>query len=70
MEAMNRACQLIEELGAGNVVGGCCGCLSKVKKEPVTVGYDVDKINALLGIKATKRKCASIWSMVDLVRTK
>ena len=23
MEAMNRACQLIEELGAGEVVGGC-----------------------------------------------
>lgn len=69
MEAMNRACQLIEELGAGEVVGGCVD-VYPVKKEPVTVGYDVDKINALLGIKATEEKMCQYWSMVDLVPDK
>ena len=38
MEAMNRACQLIEELGAGEVVGGCVD-VYPVKKEPVTVWH-------------------------------
>ena len=60
MEAMNRACQLIEELGAGEVVGGCVD-VYPVKKEPVTVGYDVDKINALLGIKATEEEMCRYW---------
>lgn len=69
MEAMNRACQLIEELGAGEVVGGCVD-VYPVKKEPVTVGYDVDKINALLGIKATEDEMCRYWSMVDLVPDK
>lgn len=69
MEAMNRACQLIEELGAGEVVGGCVD-VYPMKKEPVTVGYDVDKINALLGIKATEEEMCRYWSMVDLVPDK
>ena len=69
MEAMNRASQLIEELGAGEVVGGCVD-VYPVKKEPVTVGYDVDKINALLGIKATEEEMCQYWSMVDLVPDK
>ena len=69
MEAMNRACQLIEELGAGEVVGGCVD-VYPVKKEPVTVGYDADKINALLGIKATEEEMCRYWSMVDLVPDK
>ena len=69
MEAMNRACQLIEELGAGEVVGGCVD-VYPVKKEPVTVGYDVDKINALLGIKATEDEMCQYWSIVDLVPDK
>ena len=48
MEAMNRACQLIEELGAGEVVGGAVDYYP-VKKEPISIAYYSDKINALLG---------------------
>ena len=48
MEAMDRACQLIEELGAGTVVGGAIDYYP-VKKEPFTIPYSVEKINALLG---------------------
>lgn len=66
MEAMNRACQLIEELGAGEVVGGCVDVYPQ-KKEPIDVPYDVEKINALLGIDVTEDEMCEYWSMVDLV---
>ena len=46
--AIDRACQLVEELGAGEVVGGMVDVYGK-KKEPVRVPFDADKINALLG---------------------
>ena len=69
MEAMNRACQLIEELGAGEVVGGCVDVYPE-KKEPIDVAYDVDKINALLGIDVSGDEMCKYWEMVDLVPDK
>lgn len=69
MEAMNRACQLIEELGAGEVVGGCVDVYPE-KKEPTTVAYDVDRINALLGIDATEEEMCEYWNMVELTPDK
>ena len=41
MEAINRACQLIEELGAGEVVGGVidvCAGLKEPKRDPIPSG--------------------------------
>lgn len=69
LEAMNRACQLIEELGAGEVVGGCVDVYPK-EKEPIDVPYDVKKINDLLGIDVTEDEMCEYWSMVDLVPDK
>lgn len=69
MEAMNRACQLIEELGAGEVVGGCVDVYPK-KKEAIDVVYDVDKINALLGIDVSEDTMCEYWSMVGLTPNK
>ena len=46
--AIDRACQLVEEMGAGEVVGGMVDVYGK-KKEPVRVPIDADAINALLG---------------------
>lgn len=69
IEAMNRACQLIEELGAGEVVGGCVDVYPK-KKEPIDVPYDVDKINGLLGIDVSEETMCEYWSLVDLVPDK
>ncbi|MBQ7677466.1 MAG: phenylalanine--tRNA ligase subunit beta [Lachnospiraceae bacterium] len=46
--AMNRACELIEELDAGDVVGGCVD-IYPVKKEPVVLPFEPDKYNRLLG---------------------
>lgn len=48
LEAMNRACQLIEEMGAGDVVGG----VVDVYPDPVMpkiLPFEPDKMNALLG---------------------
>lgn len=66
MEAMNRACQLIEELGAGTVVGGCVDVYPVVKEEE-TVAYDPDKINALLGTDISEDDMVQYFEMVDLV---
>ena len=65
MEAINRACQLIEELGAGEVVGGCVDVYS-TKKTPVTIEYDVDRINRLLGTDISEDDMVSYFEMVDL----
>ena len=65
MEAMNRACQLIEELGAGEVVGGCVD-IYPVVKEPTEVAYDVEKINKLLGTDISEDEMVSYFNMVDL----
>ena len=46
--AIDRACQLVEEMGAGEVVGGMVDVYGK-KKEPVRVPFDAEKINAMLG---------------------
>ena len=65
MEAMNRACQLIEELGAGEVIGGCVDVYPE-KREATTVSYDVDKINALLGIQVSEEEMCGYWDLVEL----
>ena len=51
--AIDRACQLVEEMGAGEVVGGMVDVYGK-KKEPVRVPFDADAINALLGTNVSK----------------
>lgn len=48
LAAMNRACQLIEELGAGEVVGGVVD-VYPVKKEKERIVFEPERINALLG---------------------
>lgn len=65
MEAMNRACQLIEELGAGEVVGGAIDYYP-VKKEPVSIAYDADKINALLGTDISEEEMIKYFETIDL----
>ena len=65
MEAINRACDLIEELGAGEVVGGAVDVYCE-KKVPNVVKYDVDKINKLLGTDIDEDEMISYFEMVDL----
>lgn len=63
--AIDRACQLIEELGAGEVVDGMVDVYTGMKK-PVRVPFDADKINALLGTDITKEQMLSYLHMVEL----
>ena len=65
MAAMDRACQLIEEMGAGEVVGGMVDVYSK-KKEPVRVPFDAEKINKLLGTDISKEEMIGYFKKIDL----
>ena len=51
--AIDRACQLMEELGAGEVVGGMVDVCNEVRL-PSRVKFEPDRINALLGTSLTK----------------
>lgn len=66
LEAMNRACQLVEELGAGEVVGGVAD-FYPVKKEPVNIPYDAAKINALLGTDISEEQMVKYFETIDLI---
>ena len=63
--AINRACQLIEELGAGEVVGGMVDVYT-TKKEPVRVPFEPEKINALLGTELSKEQMLKYFEAVEL----
>lgn len=63
--AINRACQLIEELGAGEVVGGIVDVYGK-KKEPVRVPFNADAINRLLGTDIAEEQMIQYFKKIDL----
>ncbi|MDD3745473.1 MAG: phenylalanine--tRNA ligase subunit beta [Anaerostipes sp.] len=66
MAAMDRACQLIEEFGAGEVVGGAVDVYDE-KKEQVRLPLEVDKMNALLGTNVSKEEILGYFERLDLV---
>lgn len=63
--AIDRACQLVEELGAGEVVGGMVDVYG-TKRETVRVPFDADAINELLGTDIPKEDMLSYFKMIDL----
>ena len=63
--AINRACQLIEELGAGEVVGGMLD-VYPVKKEGNRVAFEPERINRLLGTDISKEDMISYLKSVEL----
>lgn len=63
--AIDRACQLVEEMGAGEVVGGTVDVYGK-KKEPVRVPFDADKINAMLGTDISEEEMLGYLKKIDL----
>ncbi|HBN56656.1 MAG TPA: phenylalanine--tRNA ligase subunit beta, partial [Lachnospiraceae bacterium] len=58
LAAINRACQLIEELGAGEVVDGVVDVYKK-EKMPVRIPFEPERINALLGTDISKEQMLS-----------
>ncbi len=65
MEAMDRACQLIEELGAGEVVGKAVD-VYPVKKEGMRIPFEPEKYNRLLGTDITPETMLSYFKKIDL----
>ena len=65
MEAMNRACQLVEELGVGEVVGGAVD-IYPVKREGVKIPFEPDKYNKLLGTDILAGDMIGYFKKIDL----
>lgn len=65
LEAINRACQLVEEFEAGEVVGGAVDVYPE-KNVPSRVTFEPDKINALLGTHFTPEEQLAYLDLVEL----
>lgn len=66
LEAINRACQLVEEMGCGEVVGG----IVDVYPNPVTekvLPFEPERYNALLGTDISKEDMLDYFKRLDLV---
>jgi len=65
MDAVNRACSLIEELGAGEVVGNVIDIYPEVRRES-RVKLDPDAINRLLGTDISKEQMIQYFEKIEL----
>lgn len=64
-EAINRACQLIEEMGAGEVVGGIIDVYDEVR-QPKRVTFNPEKINKLLGTDIKEEDMLGYFKRLEL----
>ena len=64
-EAIDRACQLVEEMGAGEVVGGMVDVYAE-KREPVRITFKPDEINVLLGTDISAEEMSGYFKKIDL----
>lgn len=65
MTAINRACQLIEELGAGEVVGGSVDVYPNPRQEK-RVKFDYQRANDILGINLDKEIMTGYFKTIEL----
>lgn len=65
MEAMNRACQLIVELGCGEVVGGAIDIYPE-KKEGRRLPFEPEKYNHMLGTDIPKEDMLTYFARLEL----
>ena len=63
--AVNRACELMEEFGAGEVVGGIVDVYPE-KRLPTEVPFEPEKINGLLGTAFSEEEMIGYFEAVDL----
>ncbi|WP_343210601.1 phenylalanine--tRNA ligase subunit beta [Anaerolentibacter hominis] len=64
-EAIDRACQLITMLGAGEVVGGCVDIYPEVR-QPKRIPFDAERINRLLGTEIDADTMIGYFEKIDL----
>ncbi len=65
MKAINRACQLIEELGAGDVVAGVVDAYPNIRRES-RVAFDPEKTNHILGTDISKETMIEYLKRIEL----
>jgi phenylalanyl-tRNA synthetase beta chain len=65
IEAMNRACQLIEEMGAGEVVGGVIDVYG-TKKEGKVLPFEPEKYNRMLGTDISEEDMLTYFDRLEL----
>ncbi len=65
MDAVNRACQLIEELGAGEVCSGVVDVYDDVVKEK-RIAFEPEKYNRLLGTNVSSQEMLEYFSRIEL----
>lgn len=63
--AVNRAVQLVELLGAGEVVPGCVDCYPN-KRESWKLTYSPEKINRLLGTEIKEEEMIDIFKRLEI----
>lgn len=63
--AIDRACQLVEEMGAGEVVGGMVDVYAE-KREPVRITFQPDEINVLLGTDISAEDMLGYFEKIGL----
>ncbi|QOV20606.1 phenylalanine--tRNA ligase subunit beta [Blautia liquoris] len=68
-EAINRACQLMEEMGAGEVVGGMIDVCNEIR-EPMRVTFEPERINSLLGTSLSPQEMLDYMAKVELTYDK
>ena len=65
LEAINRACQLVEELGAGEVVGGVVDVYPN-PVEDVKIPFEPEKYNKLLGTNVSEEKMMEYFDRLEI----
>lgn len=66
MSALMRACELVQLLDAGDVVGGTIDCYAK-KNESIGIGFDADWVNEFLGTDIEKDRMTEILTSLDFI---
>lgn len=64
--AINRACQLVQELGCGEVVGGMVDVSVELPKER-RIAFEPERINALLGTDVSVEEMKEIFGRIELI---
>ncbi len=64
--AINRACQLVQELGCGEVVGGMVDVSVELPKAR-RIAFEPERINALLGTDVSVEEMKEIFGRIELV---
>ncbi len=64
LPALNRALELVEQLGVGEIVGGLID-IQKMEKEPVILPLEPDKINRFLGTEISEAEMIQILESLE-----